>query len=409
MSKRLAIFLSCCVAFPAISAQTDVLERANTLYEQGEKEQAKSLYMVAAEQGSAEAHFRLAYQYILSDQQSVYHYQQAALQGHQEALDNYLEKVFFRAGSISISDPQSALATYQKAKQHNPALSLYDEEQKVQTIRYAAELPERDVEAFFERYGVKDEDGDWPFYDVWELAEQASREGSVFGKPDPELIFWLITRGGWVPAELSYAVKDYHQHWKDNQVVPFDLCQYVTSGSGMGYCAQRIADKQEKQRQSALSSLKAQLSDKYSGLMEAAYNEMTTFVTLKAQQEEMHGGSGRAAWISDSIQEQKNHYLEALEKAVRGNIESVPTPLAETDKRLNATYQEVMNYLKLPSPEYALPKPQSFELREVQRQWIKHRDATCRLVAAPHPSLKEQCLNWLTAQREQQLRDIIIP
>ncbi|KJY86838.1 hypothetical protein TW84_18640 [Vibrio neptunius] len=408
MSKRLAIFLSCCVAFPAISAQTNALERANILFEQGDEEQAKSLYMAAAEQGSAEAHFRLAYQYILSDQQSVYHYQQAALQGHQEALDNYLEKVFFRAGSISMSDPKSALETYQKAKQHNPALSLYGEEQIIQTLRYAAELPERDVEAFFEMYDVKDEDGKWPFYDVWELAEQASREGSVFGKPDPELIFWLITRGGWVPAELSYAVKDYYQHWKDNQVVPFNLCYYISSGAGAGYCANRDALEQETRRQSELSALNAQLSGQYSALIEAAYNEMTTYVTLKAQQEEMHGGSGRGAWISESIQKQKNRYLEALEKAVQGHIESVLTPLAETDRRLNATYHEVMDYLKLPSPEYMLPKPQSFELREVQRQWLKHRDATCRLVTAPHPSLKEQCLNWLTAQREKQLRDIMI-
>ncbi|MDN3685214.1 hypothetical protein QW180_23055 [Vibrio sinaloensis] len=34
--------------------------------------------------------------------------------------------------------------------------------------------------------------------------------------------FWLITRGGDVPAEVSFAVSDYYKHWKKNdQVMPF--------------------------------------------------------------------------------------------------------------------------------------------------------------------------------------------
>ncbi|WP_237767881.1 lysozyme inhibitor LprI family protein [Vibrio bivalvicida] len=407
MTKFLPIILACSIAFSAASTELDFVTKAQQLYEAGDKKQAQTLFTQAAEHGNAEAHFRLAYQYILPDEESVYHLQQAAEQGHQQALEYYLDKVFFRAGSIKMSDPKNALATYHKAKQHNTNLSLYDEDRTVQVLTYAAEVPERDSDAFFDIYQVKDEDGDWPFYDVWELAEQASKKGSVFGNPDPELIFWLITRGGEVPAELSYAVTDYYQHWKNDQVVPFNLCQYVTSGSGAGYCADRDAVEQEKRRQSEIASLTEKLPGESHALLERAYKEMEDFVTLKAQQEEMHGGTGRTAWIISSIQEQKDLYLSMLDKAIQGDIEPVSNSLAKTDSQLNATYKKVMNQLKLPSEDYEMPKPEADDVREVQRQWIKHRDATCRLIALVDSTLKEQCLNWITAQRERELQGII--
>lgn len=239
MKKTLLILLGCSVTFAALAAETDLVQRANALYESGDTEQAKSLYTSAAEQGSSEANFRLAYQYVLPDEQRIAHFKLAAEQGHEAALEHYLDEVFFRAGSIRLSDPQSALAVFQQAKQLNPNISLYDEESKVQVLTYATQVPNRDVDDFFATYSVKDEDGEWPFYDVWQLAEQASVKGSVFGKPDPELVFWLITRGGNVPAELSYAVKDYYRHWQNDEVVKFDICQYVTSKSGASFCAQR--------------------------------------------------------------------------------------------------------------------------------------------------------------------------
>lgn len=409
MTKFIPIVLGCSLAFSAAATELDLVTKAQQLYEAGDKKQAQTLFTQAAEQGSAEAHFRLAYQYTLTDEQSVYHLQQAAANGHQEALKYYLDKVFFRAGSIRMSDPKSALKTYYKAKQANPSLSLYDEQEKVQVLTYAAELPERDPDIFFKTYQVEDEDGDWPFYDVWELAEQASKEGSKFGKPDPELVFWLITRGGDVPAELSFAVTDYYKHWKNDQVVPFNLCHYVTSGAGAGYCADRDAVEQEKRRQSELSALTEKLPVESLALLNLAYKEMEDYVTLKAQQEEMHGGTGRTAWIIDSIQSQKDLYLSTLDKAIQGDIEAVSTPLSETDSQLNATYKKLMSALKLPSEDYAMPKPQADDVREVQRQWIKHRDATCRLIASVEPQLKEQCLNWITAQREQELQGIITP
>ena len=409
MNKFIPIVLGCSLAFSAASTELDLVTQAQQLYEAGDTKQAQILFTQATEQGNAEAHFRLAYQYTLTDEESVYHLQQAAANGHQEALKYYLDKVFFRAGSIRMSDPKSALETYYQAKQKNPSLSLYDEQEKVQVLTYAAEVPERDPDVFFKTYQVEDEDGDWPFYDVWELAEQASKEGSQFGKPDPELVFWLITRGGDVPAELSFAVTDYYKHWKNDQVVPFNLCHYVTSGAGVGYCADRDAVEQEKRRQTELSVLTEKLPGESLALLNLAYKEMEDFVTLKAQQEEMHGGTGRTAWIIDSIQSQKDLYLSTLDKAIQGDIETVSTSLSETDSQLNATYKKIMSALKLPSEDYAIPKPQADDVREVQRQWIKHRDATCRLIASVEPQLKERCLNWITAQREQELQGIITP
>ncbi|MDN3685215.1 hypothetical protein QW180_23060 [Vibrio sinaloensis] len=54
----------------------------------------------------------------------------------------------------------------------------------------------------------------------------------------------------------------------------------------------------------------------------------------------MHGGTGRTAWIIDSIQSQKDLYLSMLDSAIQGDMETVSTPLSKTDSQLNATYKK---------------------------------------------------------------------
>ena len=47
----------------------ELLIKADKTYESGDKETAKKLYLEAANLGSAEAHFALAYKYTLTDEE----------------------------------------------------------------------------------------------------------------------------------------------------------------------------------------------------------------------------------------------------------------------------------------------------------------------------------------------------
>ena len=216
----------------------EYLLEANKIYESGDKEAARRLYLKAANKGSAEAHFEIAYKYIVTSEESIYHLSEAAKKGHGRALGYALEKLLFRANSLRQADPQGALSLYYQAKKANPNINIYDEANKLKIMKMCAEPKEFDVEKFMKEYGVEDEDGEYPFYDVWELAEEASR-GGRFGEPDPELVFNLVIRGSWVPAEMKYAVEEFYNYWKSDIVKEFDVCDYITSRGGISYCASK--------------------------------------------------------------------------------------------------------------------------------------------------------------------------
>lgn len=376
------------------------MELAYELYDEGRKEEAKVLFLEAAKNGNAEAHFYLGYAYVLDEEERTFRYEQAALGGHEQALPRYLEAVFLRSESIEKTDPIKALEVYRKAKKLNPNLSFYNEESIVELLNYAAELPPRTKDSFYQQYNIEKSSHS---YHVWELAEQASVKNEVFGEPDPELIFWLIVHGGSVPAEKGAAIEDFYRHWKNGKVVRFDICDYVTSGSGMGYCSSRAAKVAESKRAEALASFTQSIPTDKHALVNKAYKETEQFISLKARLEEMHGGSGRSAWVSGSIQSQKDDYLVFLKKVVDGFSGSVNTKFAETDRQLNKTYKQVMAMLKK-APSYPeIPAPE--ELRKVQRQWIKYRDANTKLLSTLSND-ETDWSNWLTNERVKQLRDL---
>lgn len=380
--------------------EEELLSKAYELYESGRKDQAKVLFLEAANNGNAEANFYLGYAYVIDENERTFRYEQAALKGHEQALSGYLDTVFFRSESIEKTEPVRALEVYRSAKKLNPNLSLYDEQSKLELLNYAVELPPRDKGSFYQRYNIEKDNG---FYHVWELAELASVKSEVFGEPDPELIFWLIVHGGTVPAEKGAAIEDFYRHWKNGKVVQFNICDYVTSGFGMGYCSRRAAKVAEQERAEALSSFIVSIPKGKHELVNSAYKETELFITLKAQLEEMHGGSGRSAWISESIQAQKDDYLAFLKKVVDGYSASVNTEFAETDKQLNETYKQVMAMLKQASSHPDIPDTE--ELRKVQRQWIKYRDANNKLLSSLSKN-ETGWSNWLTRERIEQLNDL---
>jgi hypothetical protein len=207
------------------------------LNELGETEAAKNIYLEAAKLGSAEAHFSLAYKFVVSRPKAIYHFSEAAKKGHPKALAGALDALLFRANSLNLADPKRALNLYYIAKKANPKLTLYDEKIILKVMKMCSEPKEFDAAKFIEKYDLPDNIDRNPYY-VWEFAEEASR-GGRFGEPDPELVFNLVMRGGWAPAEFVSAVMATYENWKNRVVEKFDICDHVTSHSGSIYCTSR--------------------------------------------------------------------------------------------------------------------------------------------------------------------------
>jgi hypothetical protein len=401
-------FLAFILFTPAAFGQEyeEYLLKANKRYESGDRETAKELYLKAAEKGSAEAHFALAYQYVLTPEERLYHYSEAAKKGHAEALGYALELLLFRANSLRLADPQKALDLYDEAKKANPDLALYDEENTAKVMKMCAEPKGFDAEQFMKKYGVEDDGEQYPDYQVWELAEEASR-GGQFGKPDPELVLNLVCRGGAVPAEVMSAVEEVYANWKKGVVKEFNICDYVTSGSGQGYCASKADDKEEEERESKLNTLKEKLGGDAEQLLNRAYDSAVQFIELKASNEEGHGGTGRTAWIIESEIEQKNQYVELIEKIHAGFVPVPKNSAAKADQQLNETYQHVLHELQKKAAEEDYPVTPD-NLRAVQRLWIPYRDASVELFVHMNPSIdKNIWKSWLTERRIQELKLIL--
>ncbi|WP_375723285.1 lysozyme inhibitor LprI family protein [Arcobacter sp. KX21116] len=382
-----------------------LVSKADKLYEIGKTTQAKKLYEQAAKQGDAQAHFALAYKYVLTKEQSIYHYTQAAIRGHEKALAYALDDLLFRANSLELANPKKALEVYNQAKKSNPKIKLYDEKNKLETMKLAIKSNDFDAKSFIEKYNIKDTNSS-PYF-IWELAQEASRNGR-FGKANPKLVFDLVVRGGNVPAEYEEAVKATYKNWQ-NGITKFNLCEFITSGMGMGYCANKAEEKRKIKRENEIKQFKDTLTKANQIFLDDALKYTNEFIEKKAILEEGHGGSGRASFLINSESKQKNEYLKLLKKVKKGFVPKSKYSLEHYDKELNATYKNVLKKLKISSIEYTMSYPITFDnIKTVQRLWIKYRDANTKLFLALNPSSKNKDWDaYLSKQRTNQLKLIL--
>lgn len=386
MKKTVALMVLVVGGVWADSGQ-DLCAPAKVLFEDQKGEEAKVLWEQAAKAGSAEAHFQLAYCFSIPRDEYREHMVYAARRGHAEALDHALDDLLFRADSLRRAKPKEALTLYRAAKAVNPALELYHECNTVAVLEMCAELPPFDVDDFLQKYGVKEEEGQWD-YGVWKLAEEASC-GGRFGKPDPELVFQLVARGGGVPAELEYAVLDFHAAWKAGTNRVFTIDEYITSGAGAGFCANRERRRVEKELCERLEKLKKRLDGVADELLVTAQCAAFNHIEFNVFNIEVHEGSWSGAEMINSLVRQKTAYVELLEKAEAGWIpESMSDPVAVADE-LSGLYFKVLEALRDHKRVFtSVPIPETAQVEEGRREWISHAEASPPLLHALNPMLK---------------------
>ena len=174
----------------------------------------------------------------------------------------------------------------------------------------------------------------------------------------------------------------------------------------MAFCASRTDDKDEQDRNAKLKVIGQKLSERSRKLLNGDYALAVRFIEAKASNEEGHGGSGRGAWVIGSQMEQKNAYLDMVEKVIAGFKPSPKSSFVEADRKLNETYKKVIGALKKRVNDYDIPRVD--DVRAVQRLWIPYRDATVKLFMAIDPAVGEDAWkSWVTEVREAQLRGIL--
>ena len=383
----------------------DLVYMADKAFDSGDKAKAKSLYLQAAGMNNADAHYNLAYKYILTKKESIFHFSEAAKQGHADALKYLFDDLVFRANSLKEANPELAMEVYQAAKKSNPLLTFYGEKEEVAAIRKSIEAGPFNGDEFTAKYGLVFNDRE-PGYAIWELAEEASR-GGRFGNPDPRLVLQLVSRGGCVPAELEAAVDAAWQNWKSGKVVEFNLCDYVTSGFGQAYCAGREEEKENKINRERIQALTLKLKNGAGELLPDAFKAASRFIEEKAWNEEGHDGTGYVAWARESMMLQKSAWLGLVEKINSGVNPDTVVNRGDPDKALNEVYRMLINQLTkepISGMNYSVT---AAGVRSVQRLWILHRDASASLFNRMAPLVSESAWkDWLTRIRTNELKKI---
>ena len=380
----------------------EYFEKAKSLYEAKKYDSAKVFYQKAANKDHAESHFTLAYNYPVTQEENLYHYSQAAMLGHEKALGNLIDNHFYRTNNLFSSNVKQIHDVYKKAQELNPSIEDFE------LLELASKVPELNGKEFMEKYDLSNDDNFNHCYYIWELAEAASR-GEKFENPTPLLVLQLIIKGSFVPAEGQYAISDYLNYWQQDTLVPFDLCQYITSGIGINYCSTKAANEEEKEYQKLISNFKETVKLSDDQLINNAFKETLTYIDIKAWNEECHDGSGYVAWTNGSIYDQKHQYLEFINQLYEGKyVDSLKGTIAENDSLLNVKYQIISKGLK-EKPVTGMRFHFTFEnFRDVQRKWIIYRDVNAKFFSELSPNYSnEYWLNYLTAVRVQDFDNLV--
>lgn len=410
--KKTIILLSLLFTVSNSASFTKDLNTANSLYKQNKKIEAKAYYLKASKNNSAQAHFKLAYQYVVNKKDAIYHYSQAAKLGHSEALHYALEELFFRGNDLIFANPKKALEVYNIAKKNNNKITFYDEKNSIEILKIASKVPLLNGEQFIKKYQLeKNKDFKNDSYFIWKLAEKASR-GEIFSNPSPKLVLQLIIKGGFVPAELKSAVFDYYDIWKNKkELVEFNICNYVTSGYGMSLCAKRQEKNENIKIEKDLSTLLNDINPSNKELLYSSYKTTSKYLDTKVWNEEGHDGSGYVQWATSSLLEQKNEHMKFIKKIANGFIPAIKGSLSKNDKILNKKYKEIKKELKK-NPISGMRMSITEEMfTQVQKSWLEYRDINVKLYSSIS-SEKDMNYwkNYITIQRIKDynsLEDII--
>lgn len=174
---------------------------------------------------------------------------------------------------------------------------------------------------------------------------------------------------------------------------PLDICDYVTSGSMMGYCASIQEDIASHKINAELDALAekwsdtASDSDVASDAVQAAFSELRSAETEYAYQSSENeidlSGTARGEFQSEERARLLNEFTQALKQFESGHLPTQDEKqFAVLDNKLNAAYKKIMATKNGYVGTTITPKG----IKETQKTWLKYRDVWAKFGVAKYPS-----------------------
>lgn len=187
----------------------------------------------------------------------------------------------------------------------------------------------------------------------------------------------------------------------------FSLCQDMTSGIGMGACANQYT----RIAQAGRTAEAARLGRSWTTAQRAAYARLVAareaFVGSVSRQEVDQTGTLRGAFVSSEEDVRQQSFHDLLGRLAAGRGPQL-RGLATADARLNAAYRETLARVGAEEASAGfIPGGVTREgVREAQRLWIAYRDSWLAFAKATYPAASQEGLaTWLTIERTIMLQN----
>ncbi|MBN8741547.1 MAG: hypothetical protein BGP24_19390 [Lysobacterales bacterium 69-70] len=188
-----------------------------------------------------------------------------------------------------------------------------------------------------------------------------------------------------------------------------DLCDDITSGYMMGFCADRGASAAKVERDRRVAALTGQWSAADRAALTRLRVAADAYFDAVVEGEVDMSGTARGAMAVGAREDLENGFAAALDAFEHGKLPSGDAAaFAAADKALNASYAAAMQHVKQQSAEGLAGTVTSDGIRVAERAWIRYRDAWVAFGAQKYPKVGADA--WrahFTAERERALKEMV--
>jgi uncharacterized protein YecT (DUF1311 family) len=189
----------------------------------------------------------------------------------------------------------------------------------------------------------------------------------------------------------------------------FDLCDDITSGYMMGFCASRGADAAKVDRDRRVTALTASWSATERAAFAKVRAAADAYFEACVDGEVDMSGTGRGAMAVGAREGLEDALVSALDAFGKGQLpQGGAAEFAAADKQLNANYTAAMNYYKAQAAEGTAGSVKPEGIRGAERAWIRYRDAWVAFGAQKYPAVGADAWRaYFTRERAQALKDLV--
>ncbi len=211
------------------------------------------------------------------------------------------------------------------------------------------------------------------------------------------------------PMEVSGRLEHLDAIASGKDRKPMDICDDVTSGLMMGFCAKREGDSARTQRDTNWTSLQSSWSPAQRGALAEMRKAADAYFISVSREETDMSGTARGMMAENAYDNLDKALLTDVANFERGKFPKMRAQdFVAADRGLNATYKKVLTRLNANPDSGPYGTVTAEGVRTTQRLWLGYRDAWVRFAAARYPAVAADAWRaWLTRDRNGALIDII--